>query len=517
MHPAIQKLNEDLLIEIFEACRLDNLNPDNCPRGWWYNLAHVCRKWRRVVLSSPTRLGLTLVCKDYTPVAVMLANSPPLPLVIYWRTPSRMTNVDFEEALKGIILALQHRDRVETLASAFEAPSLCHLLISEFVLLPMTLLHSDATRLVTFALGEITSPTQVSPEYLVERLLLMPHLKVLKIGYLSAVKTREVQGGEDPSDIEMPQLTLLANLEEVCFRGSSSYFDGLVARISAPALKKLSVTLTSVQRSFTLPRLSRFISEVEDLSFRFARVRFQDTVSIVMDHDDLWTGRGAFEISFDLDRKSRPDLDLYVACTAKICSTLSTMPSDVRSLLIEDAHGLEWSARTTSTRWNDLLGLFDGVKTLRVAHLLVDELAYSLQPDEKGSIEGLLPKLEEIVCYGSTNEFTAFVEARRLIGRPKTNRTLPKRSTFLYVPWRLCIYLAYFCPISRDFYSTYLLLPKTPLTLDYLLHPFHACRFVIVGSSRFEEILLNKIVFVSLAHHRSKERHHALQWNAGLV
>ena len=49
---------------------------------WWYKLAHACRRWRNVVLGSAAYLSVSLVCTNGTPVADMLANSPPLPLVI---------------------------------------------------------------------------------------------------------------------------------------------------------------------------------------------------------------------------------------------------------------------------------------------------------------------------------------------------------------------------------------------------------------------------------------------------
>ena len=74
---------------------------------WWYRLAHVCQRWRNLILGSASYLGLCLVCTYGTPVADMLAHSPSLPLVIdYQRTD---TTAEDEEA---IILALEQRDRV---------------------------------------------------------------------------------------------------------------------------------------------------------------------------------------------------------------------------------------------------------------------------------------------------------------------------------------------------------------------------------------------------------------------
>jgi hypothetical protein len=56
---------------------------------WWYTLAHVCQRWRNIILGSTTYLGLSLLCTYGTPVADMLAHSPPLPLVVgYFRNES---------------------------------------------------------------------------------------------------------------------------------------------------------------------------------------------------------------------------------------------------------------------------------------------------------------------------------------------------------------------------------------------------------------------------------------------
>jgi hypothetical protein len=56
---------------------------------WWYRLVQVCRRWRYIVLESASHLRLSLVCVRGTPVADMLAHSPPLPLII----DHTMTNI----------------------------------------------------------------------------------------------------------------------------------------------------------------------------------------------------------------------------------------------------------------------------------------------------------------------------------------------------------------------------------------------------------------------------------------
>ena len=458
-------INDDLLLEIFDACRVDNISPNTYPRNWWHNLAHVCQSWRRVLFAFPIRLGIALVCNSRTPVADMLANSPALPLIIYWGNPGTL---DDKDSVKNVHLALRHRDRVsriklrlpesslrnvfttlegtfpmlETLQlycssyrhgnnsrgllpSSFEAPNLRHLQISDSTLLPtqQSPLLNSLTSIVTFSIDEITP--DLPPERLVEFLLLMGNLKILKISQ-GMGKSKDDRARQ--ADQEASPSTRLTNLEELQYHGVSSYFEGLAALISAPSLKKLSITFINklkpiIPRFTTTPHsqsralfqhLPRLISEAWDLRFRYARLRYRDGLSIVMDHNELWTGRGAFELRFNLGE------DVDVDLMAQICCLLSPMPSTVQSLLLEDGNVSHDGHHIDNKEWHDLLRPFDNVKTLRVAHRFVDEIDRSLRPADNGDapVLTLLPRLEEIVRYGPEKEFSALIEARRLAGSP---------------------------------------------------------------------------------------------------
>ena len=58
---------------------------------WWYQLAHVCQRWRNIILGSASYLGLSLVCRNGTLVEVMLAHSPPLPLTVDYPSKVRIS------------------------------------------------------------------------------------------------------------------------------------------------------------------------------------------------------------------------------------------------------------------------------------------------------------------------------------------------------------------------------------------------------------------------------------------
>ena len=88
---AIDKLSEDILLEIFDAYRqLYESNPRyeniwNSIYGW-FKLTHVCRSWRRLVHLSPSRLHVHLLLTPRrSSKAIMLRGLPPFPILVDYR------------------------------------------------------------------------------------------------------------------------------------------------------------------------------------------------------------------------------------------------------------------------------------------------------------------------------------------------------------------------------------------------------------------------------------------------
>ena len=110
-------LDEYTLLSVFYALRLDladsgddvvietdwGLGTNWGRIRWWYKPAQVCRRWRMIILESPVRLDLHLVCTYGTPVADILVHSPPLPLVIDYLDVDRERTAEDDD---GILLAL---------------------------------------------------------------------------------------------------------------------------------------------------------------------------------------------------------------------------------------------------------------------------------------------------------------------------------------------------------------------------------------------------------------------------
>src|SRR6266849_5166926 len=106
-------LPDDVLLEIFDFYRdvdedkHDPFRPNDKRRmEEWITLAHVCWRWRSVVLQSPHRLNLRLFCTHRTPARDTLDVCPPFPLIV--------SNVYYDESsgVDNIVAALKHSDRV---------------------------------------------------------------------------------------------------------------------------------------------------------------------------------------------------------------------------------------------------------------------------------------------------------------------------------------------------------------------------------------------------------------------
>jgi hypothetical protein len=137
---SIHILGDDSLLKIFYHCQPALIDHDDAAddertlegkkwdrQRWWYILAHVCRRWRYLVLTSASDLGLCLVCTYGTPVADMLAHSPPLPLVVDYVGQEHEVTAEDEER---ILLALQRRSRIRRIRLWIPASNIRKLVVA---------------------------------------------------------------------------------------------------------------------------------------------------------------------------------------------------------------------------------------------------------------------------------------------------------------------------------------------------------------------------------------------------
>ncbi|KAH9981794.1 hypothetical protein BJV74DRAFT_887302 [Russula compacta] len=468
--PSIHILDDDSLLHIFSLCRpiiLYKDEDDSCRvtlgdewvrERWWYKFTHVCRRWRYLVLGSASHLGLCLVCTYGTPVADMLAHSPPLPLIIDHLDEARKFTANDE---KGVMLALQHRDRIRrirlrmpiqnlqkvlraiddefstleymyikrpskldtclVLPKTFQAPRLRHLILGDFAIPIRSPLLTPAVGLVTLFLQWIHPSAYFHPNDLLQRLSLMPQLEVLGIGFRSPVPNREVE----MQLLDSPTTThaTLPNLRGFAFEGVSAFLEALLPRMITPLLEKLEIIFSN-QFTFFVPHLLQFISTRENFQFRSAAFLFSPWALTMV----LYPHYGAKMYTLGM-KVLCTRLDWQAVFAAQIFDALRTAFSAVEHITLQYRSGFtpleDWQNAVDRTQWRELLRSFGNVKTLLVVqNCLVTKVSHSLRPDDEESPMELLPELKDLKYTGRADNgddvFTSFINAREKAGHPVT-------------------------------------------------------------------------------------------------
>ena len=471
--PSIHILDDDSLLHIFYLYRPFILgeDEDNLDSGqrrlyggsrgwdrgrWWYRLAHVCRRWRNIILGSASYLDLSLVCTYGTPVADMLTHSPHLPLAVDYHKGGHDITTDDEE---GIIFALKQRERVLRLrlrapvtslrkfiaAMDDEYPILEFLVIqlpiedkSTILIIPETLqaphlrslnlvglalpigspLLTTAVGLVTLSLIMVHPSTYFQPDTLLQWISLMPQLEMLRISFQFPIPSLDAE--RQLTHTPITAHVTLPNLHHFQFRGVPTYLEALVHQIATPRLQKFLIDFYN-QLTFFVPRLLQFVIAAENLRFGSAKFRFFSSVvnvRVYSSEEAEMYGFGTAVLCWHLDWQ--------VSSMAQIINSLSQVFSAVEHFTLEhDEHSQssEEHNEVDRTEWRRLLRPFSNVKTLRIKNGLVDDLSRCLQLEDGEPPLEVLPELQELTYYGGGNigdTFTPFVDARRNAGRPIT-------------------------------------------------------------------------------------------------
>jgi len=465
----INILDDDSLLHIFSLYRPVILDEDETQNSsvlqwgewhqerWWYKLVHVCRRWRYLVLASSSSLGLCLVCKHATPIAYMLAHSPPLPLIIDHLQVDQHHPITSEDE-EGILLALQHRDRVRRirlmmpvpalqkviialgkgfsmleylyvaartneipnliLPETFQAPQLRHLILIDFAFPITSPFLATATGLVTLWLSEISPSSYFRPSALLHHLSFMPRLETLGILFHSPAPGH----GHEEQLLHAPNMVhvVLLHLHWFAFGGDSAYLEALLPRMTTPALDKLQIFFFD-QQTFSVPHLRQFASTRKDLTPSRADLIFDDENVFMTVYSNDKARTETFYIDVSCGNPHR-----QVASAVQIFNALGTILSGVEYLVLgyeNDVSSLDGNHEADRTQWRGLLKSFKNVKAIQVPHGLVRVLSRSLQLDDGDSPADFLPQLEQLECFecGDTGDaFTGFIDARKNAGHPVT-------------------------------------------------------------------------------------------------
>ena len=469
-------LDDDSLLNIFSHCRPDLIDKDETDgpvilRGgywarerWWYKVAHVCRRWRYLILGSVFHLGLCLHCTYGTPVADMLAYSPPSPIPLIIDSLDEHRNITAEDEA-GMMLALQQRDRVRRirlrmssvptlqrfimaldgefpileylyiaaspatfrrrliLPKAFRAPHLRHLILRNFAFPIGSPLHTPVAGLVTLSIMQIPPSVYFHPNVLLQKLSLMPQLEKLQVGFHSPVPNHDVE--IQLSDTPMRTHFTFPNLRWFGFQGVSAYLDALLSHMATPSLERFYVWFLN-QLTYTMPNLLQFSTTRENLRFTMAYVAFSQDLAVVKMHS--YEGDVIRQVNVHVKCINS---DWQISSMVQILNALSPMFSAVEGVRVALRHPL-WSEElgddivVDRTQWRDLLRLFSPVNTLQLegdeVNQLVAELSRSLRVNGGASPMDLLPDLKNLIYsrHVSARPFKAFIDARKKAGHPVT-------------------------------------------------------------------------------------------------
>ena len=421
---------------------------------WWYNLAHVCQRWRKVILGSASYLGVSLVCANGTPVADMLAHSPPLPLVIDYKIDedADISAEDEEHAilalkrydcvrhvrflmpvtsLQNLIAAmddeypiLEHliimnldaeESSILIIPETLQAPHLRHLTLIGFTLPIRSRLLTTAVDLVTLYLSMVHPSAYLHPNTLLQWLSSMPQLETLIFGFVFPVPNRDVEMQLTHTHITAPVAIL--NLRSFTFQGAGAYLEAIIHRLTAPSLEMLRISIFN-QLTFSVPRLVHFVDTTENLRFKRAKFEFGDHEVRMKVYPHEEAKMYALYMIVDCYH-----LDWQVSSAAQISSSLSPTFSAVEHLTLGHSvhnHSSGEHNEADPIEWRKLLRSFRNVKTLRIAEGLVKDLSRCLELDDGGLPLELLPELQELTYSGSGNTgdaFTSFIDARQDTGR----------------------------------------------------------------------------------------------------
>ncbi|KAI0267810.1 hypothetical protein BC834DRAFT_59262 [Gloeopeniophorella convolvens] len=463
-------LPENVLLDIFAIRAYEDTDPWAWP--WrWDRVAHVCRTWRSVVLSSPRRLKLFLLCTHGKPVVDILDHWPGFPTLTDYFYRDKMRSLTPEDE-DNVVYALQHSSRIvqisfpvtpslaaklaivlwgedpfpmlthldlfcpkgepeATLPKGFlnaPAPHLKYIRIEGAVVpsLPKILASTGDRELEELVITRIPEAGYYSPAALIPHISAMSHLRSLDIHYLPHTLHPQVAGrARSP-----PPLTgvVLPTLTAFQFQGASEDLEDLVSRFVAPRLRTVRISLQN-QLIIDLTHLSLFLPRWT------ARIRQRDVqLNIRRGFGVSLKIRG--EALLDLHVDCKP-LDWQISALAQICTSLHAALSTIKGLEIsfDDSPKGPPSApepgqdEPEPEQWLEFLQAFNVIEELRLedpgASSRFCQVLCTLASsgEEVLSVLPVLRRLHlvvESVGRGSAlvQALDPFVKARRLADRP---------------------------------------------------------------------------------------------------
>ncbi|KAH9010356.1 hypothetical protein EDB83DRAFT_426995 [Lactarius deliciosus] len=445
-------LSQQMTIEMLSDVLLNVFHHylDAAPRAW-HTLTYVCRRWRQIMHTSPLGLNLRLYFTPGTPVLNALDCWLTLPIILQY---GGVPNLDPQapEDDDNIMAALKQSGRVNSirltvtnsLLGKLSAISEPFSELEELVILSqdnmqlslpntfrwgprLRILHS--TRIAFPSLPQLLSPSQnivdiqlheipsagyFSPEAFANALSGMTNLRILSLHFLSLPPRRNYLAVPPPPG----ERVVLPALTSIKYRGTSKYLDSLVARIDAPGLGDIDITLFS-QPTMDASQLGRFIE----------RTGIQTTLS----QAEVQTSGHAISISFTSSGSSTPlrlqisckRLDWQLSSMAQVCDQFSSpFLSGVNNLRITMTQSSSGQNDMNDEQWLELIRAFRGATDFRVADKLTTDILCALGLVD-GGYTAFLPDLRHLhienpmaMNESSWDGLLSFITLRSRSGHP---------------------------------------------------------------------------------------------------
>jgi hypothetical protein len=455
-------LPDEALLVIFDhyVCNIRFKEESQKVEKAWQSLAHVCRRWRCIVFESPRRLDLRLVCTGRTPARDRLDVWPTLPLIIQCDG-----NKDPIRSVDNIIAALERTDRVcridlgnvwtsnmEIFLAAMQqpfpeltnlflwpndetvpvipdsflggsAPRLEHLLLSSIPFPGLPKLLLSATHLVTLHLYSIPHSGYFTPDTIATAFSMLTSLDHLRLEFISTRSCPDRASRRPPPSTR----SVLPVLTKFWFKGVSKYLEELVARIDAPQLNYLTITVFD-DIIFDTTQLIQFIRRTPNLkAFEKADIELRDYAAMVKFSLQASPSRDEGYLSLGILCKG---LDRQLLYLRRVCTSFMPPLSTLEDLYVSKDPGsqLDWQDNIDNEPWLELLRPFSAVKNLYLAGKSASRVASVLQELVEGRtlevLPMILPTLQNIFVKGLRSSGSVqegigqFVAARQLAGHP---------------------------------------------------------------------------------------------------
>ena len=442
----IEILPDDTLLEIFDFYRLYAMRRSS-RRSWkWHCLAHVCRRWRHVIYTSPRRLGLEILCKSSKPIERVLRVWPTLPVVVEFRGRPQ-----FKSLPKSVVIALRQTDRVckidlsvptpmrGSIADVMQVPFSAlesirmvsvdtpgSLVIDEFLggsaprlkeihvegfaipFLALRRLLLSTHNLVTLELYDIPESCSFPPDSLVTILSSSDHLKELLIRFRPPA-SRLTTNMEPP--LEHSTFPSLISLD---FYGASEYLDAFVARAHMPVLNRLTTRFFN-QAIFEIPHLSGLLSRLE--GFKVISEAF-----ICLMEESVTVNFCTEQFGVPLWQLSIPcrQLDWQLSFITQIFNQISPLLSSADRLIISyDISLLPFrKGDVDSAQWLEFFQSLPHFSKVQVCwHELVPEIVHVLVNEDMAV--GVLPGLTELYLDHYRESQSTIAAAKRFVATRK--------------------------------------------------------------------------------------------------